>query len=827
MGPLLVEYAKTHQGNRKSPATTSYHGDLFYHGKRGLVLKRHPDNLVPRLAHRFVVLALWAGAPSVGEVFAGQQTPSGNADLQRRFESQILPVLRASCFSCHGPEDANEGIGLHQYPDVKSVQDDRKIWERVLRALQFGKMPPRGAPGLGEEKRKLLLEWIRPVVTAIDCSLPRPPTPVTIRRLNRSEYDNTVRDLLGLDLRPARDFPSDDVGEGFDNIGEVLSLPPLLFEKYLDAAESIAADAIVIVDAASAPLQQREKKQLRFDGATMLNNAGVYSMWSTARVESTFQFQRDGEYELRAVAGADQAGPEVAKLELQLDGKSFGTVEVKAPRRQHASVGLKIDVSEGSRRFSARFINDYYRPDDPDPKNRDRNVYISRLEVIGPLDVANEDLPAVHLRLLESKPPSVKTAGAVARSVLRPLIRRAFRRSVTDDEVASIARFVELAMQRGESYERGLQVALSAILVSPHFLFRVEPEATDIRGPHTSRLTDDQLACRLSYFLWSSMPDAELFGLADANKLNVPEELERQVQRMLRDPKARALVENFGGQWLNLRNLDAVTPDPKQFESFDDALREDMKTETLTFFSAVMSEDRGLLDFLDADFTFANERLARHYGIPGVEGSDFRRVSLAGQQRSGILTHASILTLTSNPTRTSPVKRGKWIMENILGTPPPDPPADIPELAETQKVAPDLPLRQQLEIHRQDASCAVCHREMDILGLGFENYDAIGRWRVKNGVQDVDPSGVLPDGKKFSGPLELVAILKTRGDSFVRALTQKMLTYALGRGLAFDDRCAVDKITKAVARSDFRFSVMVSEIVKSEPFRMVPVESDR
>ena len=751
---------------------------------------------------------------------AGPQSKS-RQDLQKRFENEVLPILKDACFDCHGPQEANEGIALHKYLDVKSVTDDRKVWERILRALRFGKMPPQGGPALVQEKRKLLVEWIRPVITEIDCDLPRSLTPVTIRRLNRNEYDNTIRDLLGLDIRPARDFPTDDVGEGFDNIGDVLSLPPLLFEKYFDAAEAIAAAAIVIVDPDSVPRQRREKKRLKSDGATMLNRAGIYSMWSAARVAGTFEFPREGEFELRVVAGADQAGPEVAKLELALDGKPVGVVDVKASRRQPAPVGLTAVVKPGSHRFSARFINDYYRPDDPDPKNRDRNVYVVRLEVAGPLNVADEAITAVQKQLVKAKPGSVAEAVALAQESLRPLVRRAFRRPVTDDEVASLAAFVQLAMQRGESYERGLQVALSAMLVSPHFLFRVEPDGSGDPQDPEPRLTGAQLACRLSYFLWSSMPDADLFALAEANKLNSPEELERQVRRMLQDRKAQALAENFAGQWLNLRNLDAITPDPRQFKSFSDELRSDMKRETLALFNAVVSEDRSILDFLNADFSFVNERLARHYGIDGVTGDAFRRISLKGVNRAGILTHASILTLTSNPTRTSPVKRGKWIMENVLGTPPPDPPADIPDLAVTQKVAPDLPLRKQLEIHRQDASCAVCHREMDTLGLGFENFDAIGRWRIKSGDQLIDPAGVLPDGKKFDSPLELVAILRSRGKRFVRAFAEKMLIYALGRGLTFYDRCAIDKIVDRVAEQEYRFSVLVTEIVKSEPFRMV------
>jgi hypothetical protein len=367
--------------------------------------------------------------------------------------------------------------------------------------------------------------------------------------------------------------------------------------------------------------------------------------------------------------------------------------------------------------------------------------------------------------------------------------------------------------------------------VSPHFLFRVESDrdagrmrrgapiqGRDPQDPNKKRpLNDHELAVRLSYFLWSSMPDDELFRLADSGKLHQRDELEQQVRRMLKDPKSQALVQNFGAQWLNLRTLDEITPDRKRFTTFNDRLRRDMRTETEMFFAAVMREDHGILDFLDARYTFLNERLAKHYGIPGVQGDAFRRVQLTGN-RAGILTQASILTITSNPTRTSPVKRGKWVLENIFDQPPPDPPPNVPELDEKKIAAGNLSLRKQLEIHRANPVCASCHTTMDAIGFGLENFDAVGRWRDKDGKSPVDASGELPGGRKFNGPLELVAILKQRKADFAACFAKKMLTFALGRGLEYYDQCAVDQIATAAAKNDYRFSSFVLAVVKSEPF---------
>jgi hypothetical protein len=382
---------------------------------------------------------------------------------------------------------------------------------------------------------------------------------------------------------------------------------------------------------------------------------------------------------------------------------------------------------------------------------------------------------------------------------------------------------VDLAEQSGESFERGIQLAVEAILCSPQFLFRVELDPRPRRRgevlPPTRAVNEYELASRLSYFLWSSMPDDELAQLAASGKLRDGDTLGRQVRRMLRDPKARALVENFGDQWLQLRLLGTINPDTKQFPAFDDALRRAMLEETRLFFESLVRDDRSVLDFLDAKDTFVNERLARHYGIPGVRGEEFRRVTLPDDRRGGLLGQASILTVTSNPTRTSPVKRGKWILEQILGTPPPPPPPDVPELKEDKDVVLSGTLRQRMEQHRANPSCATCHGRMDPLGFGLENFDAVGAWREKDGPFPVDASGTLPSGQTFQGPKALKAILQERREDFARCLAEKLLTYALGRGLDYYDKCAVDRMVAALARDDYRFSTLVLEIVQSDPFQ--------
>jgi hypothetical protein len=481
---------------------------------------------------------------------------------------------------------------------------------------------------------------------------------------------------------------------------------------------------------------------------------------------------------------------------------------------------IKLNVPAGKHRFVARFINDYYKPDDPDPKNRDRNLIVERLEIQGPLGVLPEKLPASQAKLFTCRPADNNDPTDCARAILRPFASRAFRRPATDDEVDRLTRLVMSATKDGDSFERGIQVALEAVLVSPHFLFRIELDPEPLNPQAVRTIGDYELATRLSYFLWSSTPDEELLKLAHDGTLRKEGNLAAQVRRMLRDPKAGALVENFASQWLQLRNLKLINPDKKQFPTFDDALRNAMETETKLFFEAIVREDRSVLEFLDTNFTFVNERLAKHYGIPGVKGDQFQKVTLPTGERGGLLTQASILTVTSNPTRTSPVKRGKWILENLLNAPPPPPPPNVPELKEAEKGKPlEGTLRQRMEQHRVNPNCAVCHTQMDAIGFGLENYDPVGAWRTKDGNSDIDPSGTLPGGLKFNSPAELKAILKARDGEFRRCLAEKLLTYALGRGLEYYDKCTVDTIVKNVSANQDRFSALVLEIVNSDAFQ--------
>ena len=608
------------------------------------------------------------------------------------FQAQIAPFVKKYCLECHGADASEAGIALHTFDSEKSVQKARKVWEKVLPMLEIEAMPPveEGRERPTHDEFLAVTSWLEDKLFNIDCKLDRDPGRVTVRRLNRNEYNNTIRDLLGIDFQPADDFPSDDVGYGFDNIGDVLSVSPLLMEKYLDAAEKISEKVISTADPKKARKVRFAGKQLKPGGAAEDQGDG-YSIISAGNVVAEHNFPRDGEYLLRGQAMADQAGNELAKMEFSIDGKSVHTSEVKGQRTPN-EYEFKLRVTKGHHKFTAAFPNDFYDPKAKRGAN-DRNLFISWLEVAGPLDVRPEDLPESQRKLIVATPSATRSLTDAARENLRPLIRRAFRRSVTDDDINRFVPLVELAISQGESFERGMQLALQGVLCSPNFLFRIEQDSKPDDPKAKHEVSQFELATRLSYFLWSSMPDDELLTLAERGELRKSEVLTAQVKRLLADSRSRALVQNFAMQWLNLRSLDELTPDPQKFPDFNPQLRDDMLRETELFVDHVLREDLSTLELLDGKFTFINERLAKLYGINGVQGQDFKKVSLEKVSgRAGLLTQASILTVTSNPGRTSPVKRGKWIMENILGTAPPPPPPNVPSLEETQKAKPDVGL---------------------------------------------------------------------------------------------------------------------------------------
>lgn len=752
-----------------------------------------------------VLAALGLAAPA--DALAQAKPAQTEAQADAYFNGTVAPFLTKYCADCHTGNDATAGVQLDLFKKAKHVQDYRKTWERILVMLQTGLMPPPDSEKPKQDEVAPIVAWVQQRLDNVDCDGPRVVGRVTIRRLNRAEYNNTIRDLVGLDFQPAADFPADDVGYGFDNIGDVLTLPPILLEKYLDAAEQIVNRAIVTPE-------DRQPVKTVLDASDLSGGgewANFRSLLSSGEVYYDFEFSHEADYVIRIEAGADQAGNELAKMQLRLARKPVKTIEVDATRNAPKKYEVRFKAPKGKHRLAVSFLNDYYKPDDPDPKNRDRNLFIGTWEIEGPLDLPPAELTETHKRIIFMTPDAKRPADRCARIVITKFADRAWRRPATPDEVNRLMKLFEKGHKAGMSFEASLKLPLQAVLVSPHFLFRVEKEP---KPGETRPISEHELATRLSYFLWSSMPDEELRKLADAGKLRV--NLEGQVRRMLRDPKAWALVENFADQWLQIRNLDTISIDRKRFPAWGRQLKEAMRQETRLYFEYIMREDRSLLELIDSDYTFVNETLAKHYGIEGIKGEEFQKVVLRDRRRGGVLTQASVLTITSNPTRTSPVKRGKWIMEQILGTEPPPPPPDVPELATGPLKGT---LREQMEQHRANPSCAVCHVQMDSLGFGFENFDPIGGWREKDGQHKIDASGELPGGKTFDGPASLKAILKADTDAFRRSFAEKMLTYALGRGVEHEDSCTIEDIRAAMAAGGDKFSSLVLAIVKSEPFQ--------
>ena len=729
------------------------------------------------------------------------------------YDNEVKPFFAKFCNECHSVDALEAGIRTDHSHLENGFVDNRKNWLKVYDMMRFKAMPPEEAEQPSDAERELVTQWLDQQLNSVDCDKVRNPGAVTIRRLNRLEYNNTIRDLFGIDFRPADDFPSDDVGEGFDNIGDVLTLSPLLMEKYLDAAEQVAERVVMVQDGENQEDREIALASFKLTGSGVVRG-GALAFVSKGEGQVILEAPFDGRYTIRLNLGADQAGSELAKMVFQIDQRPEQTMTISAMKGTPRDYDFDLQLKAGKHSLRIGFVNDFYNPKATDPARRDRNLYCFQVNLIGPEVIPQEALTKLQKDILavEVKPGSEATKAAAR--ILTPIISRAFRRNVDPAHISAYGNLVNVVMNEDESFARGMQVALSSILVSPRFLFRVEGHREVKDKVRT--IDDYELASRLSYFLWSSMPDDRLLSLAFSGELKKPRILEGEVERMLIDPRASGLTEGFATQWLNLRNLDEVTPAPKF--NFSDSIRLSMKTETMMFFEEVMRRNRSVIDFLDGKFTFVNEELAQHYGLENVSGDEFRLVSLTDTPRFGVLTHGSILTLTSQPNRTSPVMRGKWIMENILGTTPPDPPEDVPEIDEKKAESGESSFRQQLEIHRESVVCASCHNHMDPLGFGFENYDAVGRFRTRDGKFPVDPSGVLPTGEEFKGTEQLVKILTQREDEFARALTTRLLTFALGRGLEYYDRCAIDKITEAAKKDGYRFHSLVKQIVFSDPF---------
>lgn len=841
---------------------------------------------------RILTLALVAAA-SLAASASSRPDAADRAPDHASFERVVKPFIDRHCIDCHNDKRQKGGMNFATLKDADAIVAHLDDVEHMLLKLRTGEMPPEDEERPDPKDVEAVAQWFQAEFARLERVTPPDPGRITARRLNRTEYNNTVRDLFGVDIRPAEDFPQDDAGYGFDNIADVLSLSPVLFEKYMVAAEKVVRTAMFGHEV-EAPTLVRLKAPTGVVEPTRVVPAAYDTTGLSLpnAVHGTHRVTVPGEYLVRAfLNGKRPLGSMPVRIGLYVDGTLVSEQSLD-PASQAAfdedeqeldgkTLEFRVPLQAGERWVAATIINLYdglpRRFNGPNPSNRPEQdkvpvftppkndptperiaqfrkffeqrqealkkapintARVGRLELAGPYNAqarpSVQSLKAIyacgHLPTgsAGSSNRAITASHRPGRSPHQPfcamknlshVAQRAFRRPVTREELVPYVAVMAKAQKAGESYDEALAVALQAMLVSPDFLFRIEQDRPASASAPAVRVSDHELASRLSYFLWSSMPDAELRRLADRKMLRQPGVLEAQVRRMLADAKSRALVEEFGGQWLQFRALESVAPDRDKFPSFDNYLRLSMRNETMLFFEHIVRQDRSVLEFLDARYTFLNERLAKHYGIAGVTGPTFRRVDLTDTQRGGVLTQASVLTVSSYATRTSPVMRGKWVLDNLLDAPPPDPPAGVPTLDETA-VGQTASLRQQMEAHRKNPTCASCHRRMDPLGFGLENYDAIGAWRSMDGKFAIDPKGELPDGRTFHQPSELRSILLQDRQDFSRAITQKMLVYALGRGLERFDKPTVRKIVNALPQHEYRFSGLVLEIVNSLPFQM-------
>ncbi len=741
--------------------------------------------------------------------------PAAEPERADAFQSRVLPLLERYCIDCHMTESSEAGIVLDRFDNQAEAIKEGKTWLRVRDALESRIMPPANRPQPSLEERDAIAGWIENDFLAAECGKQPGSAPVVIRRLNRQEYNNTIRDLLGLDLHLADSFPPDDIGFGYDNVGSALNMSPLHVEKYLDAAELALQKAIVLPDAEA------------FSPAELIG-LKTYPLPPDKPVEFKHALkpgQYLADFSLVRVGIAESVPPPRLVIGFGKDRRTVDAVRVQdetvvyrywlkvAEGDNLVHVALAPGQAQSANVVKPREIAANVSGDQRYEGNR--GLHVDSMVVRGPVPFLTQPLPESHRRIVLCTPEyGDQSRLDCARQVIARFAERAYRRPLTRDEVERIFPIFQLAHDRGESFERGIQLALTTVLASPRFLFLVEPEETREDRP----LNEFELASRLSYFLWSSMPDESLFREARAGTLRA--NLRRQVVRMLDDPRTDQFVENFAGQWLQLRKLAGATPDKDLFPGFDESLRDAMRRETEHCFAYILRNDRSVLEMLDSDYTFVNEALARHYGIEGVTGRPFRQVSVTDGRRGGVLTQASVLTLTSNPNRTSPVKRGQWILQQLLGTPPPPPPPEVAKLDESQQAADAASLRERMEVHRTNPQCASCHQQMDPLGFALENFDAVGRWRSRDGQFPIDPSGTLIGGRKFADVLELKRLLRSTGaKKFARTLIENMLTYGLGRGLEAYDYCTVEDIRQRLAANDFRIRNIVFGIVESKAFQ--------
>ena len=828
-----------------------------------------------RVARCLAVASAVAGAvglhPEAVEAAEKIRTPSVQEATSTAAPQRAL--LDRYCVTCHNERLRTGGLALDAL-DVSRVGATPEIWERVVLKLRGGMMPPAGRPRPERQTYDGFRTWLEAELDRAAASRIEPGR-VPAHRLNRAEYANAVRDLLALEVDAAALLPADDTGHGFDNLAGTLALSPVLMERYLSAARRISR--LAVGDPTIGPGSTSQVYRVPIAMTQNERMSDDLPFGSRAGLAVRHRFPLDGEYLVtirlkRSVYEYIVNLDEAHDLDLRIDGRRVARFPVgaEAPGRPapvtfsgtfvaageaeypsqdwddyrtgaDADLAVRVPVRAGTRVVGVSFVGKSWEQEGvlqpplreygatvtetTDTSPRPEGPGVESVAIDGPYAATGSGETASRARIFICRPGGRAAEDACARQILAALARRAYRRPVGEADVAALLAFYRTGRQAG-GFEAGIRAALERLLIDPEFLFRIERDPEDVAPGAPYRLSDLELASRLSFFLWSSIPDDDLLDAAIDGRLSDPAERERQVRRMLADSRSRALVDNFAGQWLSLRSVAGIAPDPNLFPDFDENLREALRRETELFVESQLREDRSVVDLLRADHSFLNERLARHYGIAGVTGSHYRRVTLPDERRGGLLGQGSILAATSYGNRTSPVLRAKWLLENILGTPPAPPPPDIPPLPARGEAGEPRTVRERLAQHRRNAACAVCHAPMDPLGFALENFDAVGAWRTRDAGLPVDASAVLADGTtSFDGPAGLRRVLLDRSEQFVETVTEKLLTYALGRGIEHYDRPVIRAVTRAAAEDDHRWSSLILGIVESTSFRMRRSES--
>lgn len=762
-----------------------------------------------------------------------------NTAAQVSGEENHRDILNQYCVSCHNKTLKTAGLMLDNL-NPYNIGEDAQQWEKVLRKLRNRQMPPAGMP---RPEKAIYDGLIGHIESELDRNAEKNPNPgrPDVHRLNRTEYSNAVRDLIGVNIDSTELLPADEIGYGFDNIGDVLTISPFLMERYLSAAAKISRLAIGDKSISTS------YKTYDIPGTLIQSDwMGIdlpYGSQGGVAVEHFFPV--DGEYLIKVKLQTGRYGQVLGRdkqreMDIRLDGERLDRFTIATDERGNVDINvvnetidehleIRVPVKAGIHTVQATFIKDSTKSEG-EPKrftaaeirNREQAFFegVGTLSVVGPYNVTGPGETESRNKIFICHPSLGDDEDSCARKIISTLTRRAYRRPITDEDLPVLINLYEKGRDK-DGFETGIRIALQKILVSPEFLIRMEFDPESVTHGEAYAVSDIELASRLSFFLWSSLPDNELLTMAERGQLKDPAVLDSQVRRMMKDPRSGSLVKNFAGQWLYLRNMERVLPDPVAFPNFDENLRQAMLKETEMLIESMLREDRSVVDILDSDYTFVNERLARHYGIEGIFGPEFRKIKITDERRKGLLGQGSILTVTSYPNRTAPTIRGKWVLEQLLGTPPPPPPPDVPSLKE-DKDTKALTMRDRMELHRANPACAVCHKVMDPLGFALENFDGLGRWRDTSGAGTgpIDSSGVLPDGTKFDGPAGLRKVLLSKQDLFVETFIERLLTYALGRGVEYYDNPVVRRIRKNAVDDNYSWSAIITGIVNSIPFQM-------